>query len=75
MKNEQKVELKTLVGKMIGEYRETGKFSQSNLEEILNLVDFQDKEISFLILKFHHINTRIADNGGIPVLKEIHRMI
>ncbi|EJR09159.1 hypothetical protein II9_05590 [Bacillus cereus MSX-D12] len=75
MKNEQKLELKTLVGKMIGEYREIGKFSQSNLEEILNLVDFQDKEISFLILKFHHINTRIADNGGIPVLKEIYRMI
>jgi hypothetical protein len=75
MKNEQKLELKTLVGKMIGEYRETGGFSQSNLKEILNLVDFQDKEVSFLILKFHHINTRIADNGGIPVLKELYRMI
>ncbi|PEB42215.1 hypothetical protein [Bacillus pseudomycoides] len=75
MKNEQKVELKTLVSNMIGEYREMGKFSQDNLEKILHLADFQEDKVSKLINKFHYINTKIADNGGMPVLKEIYNMI
>ncbi|MEC0031175.1 hypothetical protein P4L24_25345 [Bacillus cereus] len=72
---QKEIELKTLASKMIDEYREIGKFSKNNLDEIWSLSFSQKNEIAQLIYKFHYINTKIADNGGMPVLKEIYNAI
>ncbi|MED3563796.1 hypothetical protein [Bacillus xiapuensis] len=64
-------QLKALILLMLNEYRGKNSFSKPNLETILQLADFTELEISRLINKFHYINTRIADNGGIPILKDI----
>ena len=73
--NETTVMLKELIENMIQEYRENASFSNSSLELIMNLADFQDYEVSRLINKFHYINTEITSNGGVPVLKQIYNMI
>jgi hypothetical protein len=68
-------QLKSLIENMIQEYRENGKFSTINLEKILFEADFVNDEIGKLINKFHFIATEIADNGGMPVLKQIYNIV
>ncbi|PKR82490.1 hypothetical protein [Heyndrickxia camelliae] len=63
--------LKILASSMVIEYREKNCFSPVSLEQILQYVNFTDDETGKLIKKFHFINTKIASNGGVPILKEI----
>lgn len=70
--NEQ---LKKHIENMLAEYRENGSFSKSSLDQLLHLADFAEFEVSKLINKFHYINTKIADNGGVPVLKQAYNLI
>jgi hypothetical protein len=63
--------LKTHIEKMLSFYRWHDRFESEDLDIILELADYTDVETSNLINKFHYINTRIADNGGVPVLKQI----
>lgn len=69
------VELKSHIESMIQTYRDENKYNQSDIEQLLYLADFQELEVSKLINKFHYIVTKIARNGGIPVLKQINFMI
>lgn len=64
-------ELKNLINEMIEFYRENDCFEPWQLNQILNLVEFHNDTIGKLIYKFYIINTTIASNGGVPVLKEI----
>lgn len=68
MKNNQ---LALHINSMLNEYNQTQSFSNESLDQLLNLADYTTFEVSKLINKFHYINTQIADNGGIPVLKAI----
>lgn len=56
-------QLKILIHSMIEEYRENFCFSKSHLEQLLQLGSYSSGE------------TNIADNGGVPVLKEILRLV
>lgn len=73
--NETTTILKELIEIMFNEYREMQHFTNENIEQLLNLADFQEYEVSRLINKFHYINTEIADNGGVPILKQIYNML
>lgn len=68
-------QLTKLIYSMIEEFREKDKFSPLNLDLILSFASFTDPNITELINKFHYINTEIASNGGIPVLKEILKIL
>jgi len=68
-------EIKNHIENMLAEYRENGSFQQSSLDQLLELADFAEYEVSRLINKFHYINTKIANNGGVPVLKQAYALI
>lgn len=67
--------LKTHINNMLEYYRWHDRFKSKDLDLLMELADFTGYEISKLINKFHYINTRIADNGGVPVLKQILQLI
>ncbi|MFC8689695.1 hypothetical protein [Brevibacillus porteri] len=68
-------EIKPLINEMLDYYRMNGCFTPERLDELLMLADFADEEVGKLINKFHYINTKIADNGGIPMLKKVLEMV
>jgi hypothetical protein len=67
--------LKTHINNMLEYYRWHDRFNSEDLDLLMELADFTEYEISKLINKFHYINTRIADNGGVPVLKQILQLL
>jgi hypothetical protein len=68
-------ELKLLIESMISYYRENDCFEPCDLNQILNLAERETTEVNNLIYKFFMINTTIADNAGMPVLKQVYRTI
>jgi len=67
--------LKTHISDMLDYYREHDYFDSNHIETLMQLVEYTEHEIGKLINKFHYINTRIADNGGAPVLKQILQLL
>jgi hypothetical protein len=67
--------LKTHINNMLEYYRWHDCFNSEDLDLLMQLADYTALEISKLINKFHYINTRIADNGGVPVLKQILQLL
>lgn len=70
-----KKQLKSLIESMMDYYRNYDHFEECDLNEIVNLSEYQTTEVRKLIQKFYMINTTIAENGGVPVLKQIYKMI
>jgi hypothetical protein len=67
--------LKTHINNMLEFYRWHDRFNSEDLNLLIELADYTEHEVGKLINKFHYINTRIADNGGVPVLKQILTLI
>jgi chemotaxis regulatin CheY-phosphate phosphatase CheZ len=67
--------LSTLIEEMLTTYRNTQSFTPDQMEDILEIADFTDNETGAAINKFHYINTVIAENAGVPVLKDIYEYI
>ena len=67
--------LKTHINNMLEYYRWHDRFKKTDIEILLQLTDYTDNKISYLINKFYYINTNIADNGGAPVLKQILQLL
>jgi hypothetical protein len=68
-------QLKNLIEEMLVFYRENDCFEPWQLNQILNLAEFQTTEVNDLIQKFYMINTTIASNGGVPVLKQVYNIV
>jgi hypothetical protein len=68
-------QLKSLIEEMIAYYREYDCFEASDLNQILNFAEQANDKVSRLLYKFYIINTTIASNGGVPVLKQVYNMI
>ncbi|MEH7116205.1 hypothetical protein V7128_02100 [Neobacillus vireti] len=67
--------LKSLIEEMITYYREHDCFEACDLNEILNHAEQANDKVGRLLYKFYIINTTIASNGGMPVLKQVYNMI
>ena len=67
--------LKTHIDNMLEYYRWHLYFNSEDVETLIQLADHTEHEVSKLINKFYYINTKIADNGGVPVLKQILQLI
>ncbi|AJA41516.1 hypothetical protein AXJ14_gp197 [Geobacillus virus E3] len=67
--------LKTHINKMLEYYRWHDCFNNEDINTLMQLADYTEYEICKLINKFYHINTKIVDNGGVPVLKQILQLI
>lgn len=67
--------LKTHIGNMLEEFEIKDRFNIEDIETLMQLADYTENGISKLINKFHYVNTRIADNGGAPILKQILKLI
>lgn len=50
-------------------------FNSKDIEILMQLADYTEHNIRSLINTFYDINTKIADNGGAPILKEILKLI
>jgi hypothetical protein len=67
--------LKTHINNMLEYYRWHDCFNSEDINTLMQLADYTEYEISKLINKFYHINTKIVDNGGAPVLKQILQLL
>jgi uncharacterized protein YqkB len=66
-----KNELTQLANGIISEIGLLNRVQTESRESILNYLGLFGSEIDELINKFYDINTKIADNGGAPVLKQL----
>lgn len=83
----ENAQIETDIQKMINEYLKAhinnmleyfgwhDRFNSKDIEILMQLADYTEHKISKLINQFHFINTKIADNGGAPILKEILKLI
>ncbi|GED72556.1 hypothetical protein BRE01_62580 [Brevibacillus reuszeri] len=69
------IEIATLINEMLGYCRLNNCFTSESVDELILLADFANEEVGKLINKFHYINTKIVDSGGIPVLKQVLEMV
>ncbi|MED3562299.1 hypothetical protein [Bacillus xiapuensis] len=68
-------QLKSLIEEMLVSYRENDCFEEWQLNQILSFAEQATDKISRNLYKFYIINTQIASNGGVPVLKQVYNMI
>ena len=67
--------LKEHINNMLEYFGWYDRFSGEDIHILMQLADYTEHNIRSLINTFYDINTKIADNGGAPILKEILKLI